>query len=85
MISILGKVRAKVDPSLGLQDLANAITTKILGKAKLTERYLLQRVLGIVFAAAPYASIVQDLRGRWCSCFVREAVFQLKTVRCISD
>ena len=54
------------DPSLGLQDLAYAITNKILGKAKLPDGTIIpaKGVIGIVFAAAPYASYIQDVRGR---------------------
>lgn len=83
------EMRAKTgsDPSLGLQDLANVITTKILGKAKLPDGTVIpaKGIIGIVFAAAPYASIVQDLRGRTVlDDFMPEAeeVFRiLKTVR----
>ena len=42
------------------------ISTKILGKSQLPDGQIIPKkgVIGIVFAAAEYASYIQDVRGR---------------------
>ena len=60
------KATSGSDPAKGLNDMNELISTKILGKSQLPDGQIIPKkgVIGIVFAAAEYASYIQDVRGR---------------------